>query len=97
MAPLKLSWTPPALADLAVAREYLGKERPSSVAAVAERLERALKALGDHPEIGRAGRVSGTKELVVPGTPFLIAYRIRRQRIEILAFLHGARRWPSAF
>lgn len=96
MAALKLAWTPTALADLASAREYLAAERPSAPDSAAERLERALKALTDHPEIGRPGRLEGTKELIVVGTPFIIPYRVRGNKIEILAFLHGARRWPES-
>lgn len=47
--------------------------------------------------MGRLGRVHGTRELVIPGTPLLIAYRVRKDGIRILAVLHGARRWPGQF
>ncbi len=50
-----------------------------------------------HPEMGRVGRVEGTRELVISGTPFFAAYRIARRRVEILALIHGARRWPEEF
>jgi len=35
--------------------------------------------------------------LVIPGTPFLAAYRISSGHVDVLAILHGARQWPSAF
>jgi len=47
--------------------------------------------------MGRRGRVGGTRELVIPSQPYIIAYRIRGQTIHILAVLHGARKWPERF
>ena len=52
-----------------------------------------IEALFQHPEMGRSGRVTATRELVLP--PFMIAYRLRRGTLEILAIIHGARRWPD--
>jgi len=48
-----------------------------------------------HGPLGRPGRVSGTRELVVPGTPYVIPYRLQGQRIEIIAVFHGRQRWPQ--
>jgi plasmid stabilization system protein ParE len=47
--------------------------------------------------MGRPGRVHGTSELVVDGTPFIVAYRIRDETVEILAVLHSSRKWPDDF
>jgi addiction module RelE/StbE family toxin len=49
------------------------------------------------PIIGRLGRVSGTRELVIPETKYIVAYRIVDEVIHILAILHGAQRWPRHF
>ena len=48
-----------------------------------------------HPEIGRPGRVPGTRELVVPRTPFIIPYRVKDNAVQILRVYHAARKWPS--
>ena len=48
-----------------------------------------MALLIDHPSLGRAGRVPGTRELVVPDTPYLVPYRVRGMRIEILRIFHG--------
>ena len=45
--------------------------------------------------LGRPGRVEGTRELVVPDTPYLVPYRGRGHAVEILRVFHGARKWPK--
>ena len=51
----------------------------------------------DFPYLGRAGRVTGTRELVMSRTPYIVAYRIHADVLEVLAVVHGARRWPERF
>lgn len=45
--------------------------------------------------MGRAGRVAGTRELVVADTPYIIPYRVRGDAVEILRVFHAARKWPG--
>jgi toxin ParE1/3/4 len=52
--------------------------------------------LPDNPEMGRPGRVPGTRELVIPSTPFIVPYRLDGNTIQILRVFHGARRWPES-
>jgi toxin ParE1/3/4 len=61
-----------------------------------DRILSAVELLERFPEAGRPGRISRTRELVIVHTPFLIAYRVRHSKIEILSLLHGARKWPEA-
>lgn len=93
---MKLAWTRLALADLASAYAFIADENPSAAARSVERIRKALEAVRRHPEIGRSGRVEGTRELIIPGTPFIVAYRAKAKRIEILSVIHGSRRWPDA-
>jgi toxin ParE1/3/4 len=44
--------------------------------------------------MGRIGRVPGTRELIVGGTPWIIVYRVRADAVEIIRVLHGAQKWP---
>jgi toxin ParE1/3/4 len=53
--------------------------------------------LADHPHIGRPGRIEGTRELVVAGTPFVVPYRVRDDCVEVLSVFHGKRKWPDKF
>ena len=47
------------------------------------------------PEIGRPGRIDGTRELIIQRTPYIVAYRIATKSIRILRVLHGAQMWPQ--
>jgi toxin ParE1/3/4 len=93
---MRVIWRRRAIADLASLREYIADHDPVAAARTSQRLRSAARQLATMPRIGRAGRVAETRELVVPGTPYLIAYRIRSGAIEILRVLHGARRWPTS-
>ena len=94
---MTLRWTPLAGNHLQSAYDYLARERPSAANHSIERILSAVETLQHHPHMGRAGRVPGTRELVVTGTPFVVGYRVRSGHVETLAVLHGARRWPDRF
>lgn len=95
MSPL---WTPPALADLASLRAYIAEQDPVAARRVVQRIIHMVETTLPHsPEMGRPGRVPGTRELVITGTPFIVPYRVRGQTIQILRVYHGARRWPESF
>jgi toxin ParE1/3/4 len=87
---------PRALADRAAIARTIAKDSPKAARDQGDRIRSQTNNLRDHPEFGRSGRLSGTRELVVAGTSFLVIYRIRRQpqQIEILRVIHGAQRWP---
>ena len=94
---MKVIWTRWALEDLDSAREYIALENPRAAVKIIERIEAAVNTLRSFPETGRMGRVEGTRELVISGTPFVIPYQIEKKQLEILGVIHGARRWPSRF
>jgi toxin ParE1/3/4 len=64
---------------------------------VVARVFHRVEMLGELPHIGRAGRVPGTRELVVTDTPFVVPYRVNEKDVEMLAIFHGARQWPEDF
>ncbi len=55
----------------------------------------AVRRLLDFPESGRPVRIEGTRELVIPRTPYVAAYTVTVDRVRILRILHGALIWPS--
>jgi toxin ParE1/3/4 len=92
---VELRWTTAAIDDLDEAGAFIAVDDPGSAAAMADRVEEAVVALLRYPNLGRAGRVRTTRELVVSGSPFVVVYRVRRDQIQILRVLHHARRWPA--
>jgi addiction module RelE/StbE family toxin len=92
---VRLVWTQHALADRDAIFEHLELDSPRAAANVDDRIAAAMRRLLDFPESGRPGRVAGTRELVVPHTPFIAAYIVAAERVRILRILHGAQVWPD--
>jgi len=92
---MKVVWSRRAVQHLVRLREYIANDSEQNAALVARRILRSVQFLESHPEMGRAGRLTGTRELVVVGTPFVIPYRVRRDRLELIAVFHGRQKWPE--
>jgi toxin ParE1/3/4 len=92
---VKLVWTQPALRHLSAAREYISIDNPAAANRQIERIELTVNRLKAFPMMGRVGIQAGTREFPVPGTPYILVYRVRDERLRILAVLHGARNWKS--
>lgn len=90
-------WSPRAISHLADLRAYIARDSPGAAGRVAAALLSAVERLAELPNLGRPGRVSGTRELVIPGTPYVIPYRPRGDHLEIIAVFHGRQRWPTRF
>ena len=88
-------WTSPAAQDLEEIILYIQKDKESAARVVAKTLFDAANSLDLLPSRGRVGRVPGTRELVVPGLPYIIVYLVTEISIEILQIYHGAQNWPS--
>jgi toxin ParE1/3/4 len=91
---MKVVWSRRAIRHLIDLREYIEKDSEQNVALVAKRILKAVDRLQSHPEMGRPGRIIGTRELVVPDTPYIIPYRVRRERLELIAVFHARQKWP---
>jgi len=94
---LKIRWVHLALDDLREIDKYISKDSPATAKKLLTLIWETTQLLKEHPHIGRPGRVSGTRELVISGTPFIIPYRVASGEIQILRVIHGARNWPIKF
>ena len=93
---MRVEWHPLAQADLAELVTYIATDNPKAAYRMHDEIRKQTGMLAVHPEAGRFGRIPGTRELVIAGTPFIAAYRLSREAATILRLLHGARRWPRA-
>ncbi len=90
-----VEWTSQAEQDRVAQVEYIAQDKPMAAVGMGDEIERQVEMLAEHPKLGRTGRVRGTRELAITGTPYLAVYRIKGERVQILAILHGAQQWPK--
>ncbi len=75
--------------------DWIEADSPRAAVRVDERIEAQVGRLRDTPEMGRVGRIAGTRELVLSRTPYVAAYRVVGDTVHILRVLHAAQRWPD--
>lgn len=92
----KINWSLPAIGDLQSACEFIAEDNPQAADKTASRIQEAVEYLIEQPNIGRPGRLEGSRELVVSGTPFIVVYWVREGVVQIIRVLHHARKWEGS-
>jgi addiction module RelE/StbE family toxin len=92
---MHLEWSVFARADRRTNFDRIEADNPRAAVAIDERIRTRVEGLARFPEMGRLGRIEGTRELVISGTPYIAAYRIADDTVRILRVLHGAQQWPD--
>lgn len=90
---MKLQWTESALADRRSIFTYIDTDNPNAAAALDGVFEARADRLKRHPELGRPGRMPGTRELVVHRN-YVLVYDLAERKVRILRVLHTALQWP---
>ena len=91
---MQIRWLLAALEDVESFYNFILEESEEAAAKQVSRIRKQVEQLAHFPERGRAGRVDGTRELVISATPFIVVYDLRGDTVNILAVVHGSRRWP---
>jgi toxin ParE1/3/4 len=91
---MQVRWTTPAAQNLEEITLYIKRDSEFAAREVAKTLFDSANSLDLLPFRGRAGRIAGTRELLVPGLPYIIVYEVTETAIQILHIYHGARNWP---
>ncbi|MBB4482513.1 type II toxin-antitoxin system RelE/ParE family toxin [Rhizobium etli] len=93
---MRLIWRGKAAADRKRAIQFIADQNIGAAISQLDEIERQTDLLIDQPEIGRPGRIEGTRELVISRTSFIVIYRVRQKlkQVEILRLVHGAQKWP---
>jgi toxin ParE1/3/4 len=90
---MTIAWTRLAVSDLAYLRHVRVLNAPKISHMSTARLVAALIRLGHAPHLGLHNKVSGNREVNVPGAPYQIVYRVRADAVEILRLFHTERDW----
>jgi toxin ParE1/3/4 len=92
---VRLEWSDHAVADLTSISQWIEHNRSLDTAnRVVRSVYDACQTLRHLPFRGRAGRLEGTRELVVPRLPYLVVYEVHGDRVMILSVVHGAQKRP---
>jgi toxin ParE1/3/4 len=91
---MTVRWSREAIAHLLEIRDYIAREDPRAASRVARLIRERVLILDRFPCAGRLGRLDGTRELVIPGTPYFVPYTIDGGDVILVAVIHGARQWP---
>lgn len=92
---MRVRWLRTALRNLDDEAEYIATDDPKAAQRVVRRVLYAVAALAEQPALGRPGRISGTRELVVLKTRYIVPYRVLGQTVEVLRVFHTSRQLPQ--
>lgn len=92
---MRLFWTPEALDDRRAIYDYIEADNPRAALTLDELFSEKVRNLIDHPGLGRIGRITGTRELVVHKN-YILIYDTTVDQVRVLRVLHAARQWPPA-
>lgn len=88
---MNILWSPQAIEDLLSLRDYTAEENPKAAQRVVLRVvQEVAQLLPENSQIGRPGRVPGTRELAIARTPYIVPYRVERGAARVLRVYHGA-------
>ena len=88
-------WTALAQSEFDHQIDYVAADNLSAAYRLRDIVLKHTQMLANHPEMGRSGRKSGSRELVIAGTRYIAVYRLREPYVEIFRFLHGAQKYPG--
>lgn len=88
-------WLTLALEDLHDIAADLAEKDLDAAKEVAQCIWNAGQSLAVLSSRGRAGRVAGTRELVLTDFSYFIAYRVVESEVQILRILHTGRRYSQ--
>jgi toxin ParE1/3/4 len=94
---MRVRWLRRALLNLDHEAIYIAQENPKAAAEFVLLMRDSALMLLQQPNLGRPGRIPGTRELVVANFPYILPYRVRNDTVEILRIFHTARKWPEIF
>jgi toxin ParE1/3/4 len=93
---MKVIWSASAVRQLQEVVDYLQDESAARAVTIRRRILATVGLIGQMPDSGRTGRIDGTREAVVPRSPYIVVYQVSTETVEVLGVWHAAREWPEA-
>jgi toxin ParE1/3/4 len=94
---LKVEFSRKAASDRLAHWQYVGQFSWSAANRIDDTILGYVKMLGEHPHLGRVGRVAGTRELFMGKTSLIAVYAIEDEVVVVKRLLHAAQNWPARF
>jgi addiction module RelE/StbE family toxin len=92
---VKVRWLNAATRSLRLVHARIAYDNPQAAKAVVRRIESSVARLSSFPMSGRLGQVAETRELVVPGLPYIVIYRVSGESVDILRVFHTSQEHPN--
>lgn len=90
---MRVFWASAAEQDRADIIDHIGQDNPLAAIRMDELFVEAVGRLAEHPFLGKAGLIAGTRE-VIPHESYRLVYEVQDSTVWILALVHTARMWP---
>ncbi len=82
---MRLRWKKRALNQFFAIHQFLSRRNPAAAQSIGAEIQDAARQLTEFPHLGHPGERVGVFELQVPGTPYVLPYRIVGDVIEVLS------------
>ena len=92
---VRVGWSRDAGRDRDDIFSHIAADNFTAAVANDEKFAAAEMQLTRFPQSGRTGRVEGPRELVIPGTPFILIYGLGQDQLVVLRVIHAAQKWPG--
>lgn len=91
---MRIRWLRSGLRTLQKTAAFIAADNPLAARRVIDKVKDRADLLAENPQLGRAGRIPGTRELILGDLPFVIVYRVTRDELQILRLLHTSQEFP---
>jgi toxin ParE1/3/4 len=88
---MRVVWDDDALRDLETIAAYIAPNSASAARRVISYLRDKAQLLDSSPELGRASREAGVRELIASRYPYIIVYELDVHEVRIVAVVHQSR------
>ena len=92
---MRIRWLRAAKKNLDDAASYIAQDDPETAQKMYANIRKSVEMLIHHPDMGRPGRIFGTRELVITNYPFIVPYRIKKNEIQIIRVFHTSQQLPD--